>query len=61
MNALGRGLSGKKGGKIEFLYQGKEGAGTMFLTPSAMRSMGSRGSLRMHPSQLWHYSPQHHR
>jgi hypothetical protein len=61
MQVMGRGLSGKKGGKIEFIYQGKEGPGTMFLTPPAMRSMGSRGSLRMNPSQLWHHTPQFRR
>ncbi len=32
----GRGLSGKKGGKIEFLYHGKDGRGTVFLTPLAI-------------------------
>lgn len=57
----GRGLSGKKGGKIEFLYHGKDGGGTVYLTPLTSRHGGFRGGMRLHPSQLWQYSPQHRR
>jgi hypothetical protein len=61
MHSTGRGLFGKRGGKIEFLYKGKEEDGTMFLTSMVARGVGSRGSMRIHPSRLWHYSPQYHR
>jgi hypothetical protein len=61
MQVMGKGSTGKKGGKIEFLYKGKEGDGTMFLASTVTRGVGSRGSMRIHPSQLWHYSPQYHR
>lgn len=61
MHLMGRGQAGRKGGKIEFLYKGKEGDGTMFLASTAARGIGSRGSMRIHPTQLWHYSPRYHR
>jgi hypothetical protein len=45
-----KGLSGKKGGRIEYFFRGKEGQAMVFLSPASYRSAGSRSSLRMQPS-----------
>jgi hypothetical protein len=54
MGHSAKGLSGKKGGRIEYFFRGKEGPALVFLSPAAYRSADSRSSLRLHPSRLWH-------
>ena len=52
MGHSAKGLSGKKSGRIEYFFRGKEGQAMVFLSPAVYRSAGLRSSLRLYPSRL---------